>query len=119
MDARGESDTLEGGLGERGPSQVRMDDDAGRIQDPAQARSERRGELGRRARDEIPGRVAGLDLFAGARERRAHGRERQRAAVPLRQLGQLGPPQQLVHGRQLAERVRPGHALMIVAALCG
>ena len=76
--ARRLAHVVERGLGERRAAEVRVDDDAGRVQDAPERRRSRRCELGGEAHPEVTWVGARLDLLpAPARAR--HGPPRRRA----------------------------------------
>ena len=85
---------LDGRGGKRCAAEVRVNDDAGRVQHAAQGRRPRGVELGLQPRPQVAGLGAGLDLLAGAREHAARGDDGERVAAPSRQL---------VDGRKVAE----------------
>ena len=91
--------TLERRLGQRRPAEVRVHDHARGVQRPPQARRPGRRQLLHGALDEVAGLVAGLDLFARAREGGAGRLDRE-----LRRLAcQALVPGELVHRRKLVE----------------
>ena len=68
-------DARERGLRERRPTEVRVDEHAGRVEDAPERRSCRRRDLLQRQPDRVTGIAAGADLFAGSLESGARGSE--------------------------------------------
>ena len=71
-------DTLEGRWRERRPSEVGVDDDAGRIERAPELRGPARLHLGADACAQVAGIGAGTDLLTGALEHRPGSRHRER-----------------------------------------
>ncbi len=94
---------LERSLRERRAPEIRMDDDARRVQGPAQASRSSRTKLLANALDEISGLRAGLNLPARARENGPCGVDRERI---------IACPRQLVDRRQITQ-------LHCASAFCG
>ena len=96
-------------LRERGPTEVRVDDDSRGVEDTPQPRADARLQLADGALDRVAGRKARLHVFARVRERRLGRRLDERAAVLGHECFQLLPAEQLVDRGQLPQWVRGGH----------
>ena len=88
------ADALESRLGQRGTAEVRVHDDAGRVQCAAQPRAAGRGELLPEPLLQVAGVGARLYVLARAREDRASRLDRERV---------VAPPRELVHRGQVAQ----------------
>jgi hypothetical protein len=86
-----------------------VDDDAGRVENPAEAGPYARLELEGRALREVAGREAGLDVLPSAPERGTGRGEHERASVLGDQRFQFLPAEELVDRGQLPQGVGGGH----------
>ena len=86
-------------LGERCATEVRVDEDAGRIQHAPKRRLTRAAELGENRVDDRSRIRTGLDLLPRPLERRPRGRQHELARLG----GQPLVAEQLVHRREVAE----------------
>ena len=90
---------------ERRAAEVRVDEDSGRVQDPAQRRPPRGGELLQDRLDERPGLASGPEVLARALEHGPSRRERELVRLGCKPLVGEEP----VDGGQVAERAGSGH----------
>jgi hypothetical protein len=87
-----------------------VDDDAGGVEDAAEAGTNELLELGDSPSGDIRRLVAGENVFAGTRERPPGRLHDERPPVALGERCELGMPGQLVDGGQAAQRIRRCHA---------
>jgi hypothetical protein len=89
------ANALECRLGEGSAPEIRVDDDARRVQRPPQLRRSRRGQLGPQPFAHVARIGACLDLFTRAREDTPRGLDGERVVAPARELvdrGQVAQP---------------------------
>ena len=86
-------------LRERRPAEIRVEEDARRVQHALESRTPPRRQLDERPLDQIPGIGTGADLLARALEGRTRGGEDERPRLEREPL----VAQELVDGRQIAE----------------